>query len=134
MCAEFARAQIILPPLFGGSSLRRTRGCIVVGTPPSSGLCRIVGCPLRTVIALPCGCTLLLLCVVSLLRVPAGAVALLRVAVAALRVVSSMGGAIGAVSAAKCRLLRGHRGVHLSMCACQLVVALLQTTARGCSV
>ena len=77
---------------------------------------------------------LLLLCVVSLLRVPAGAVALLRVAVAALRVVSSMGGAIGAVSAAKCRLLRGHRGVHLSMCACQLVVALLQTTARGCSV
>ena len=149
MCAEFARAQIILPPLFGGSSLRRTRGCIVVGTPPSSGLCRIVGCPLRTVIALPCGGTLLLritllrvaaiiglllLCVVSLLRVPAGAVALLRVAVAALRVVSSMGGAIGAVSAAKCRLLRGHRGVHLSMCACQLVVALLQTTARGCSV
>ena len=149
MCAEFARAQIILPPLFGGSSLRRTRGCIVVGTPPSSGLCRIVGGPLRTVIALPCGGTLLLritllrvaaiiglllLCVVSLLRVPAGAVALLRVAVAALRVVSSMGGAIGAVSAAKCRLLRGHRGVHLSMCACQLVVALLQTTARGCSV
>ena len=70
----------------------------------------------------------------ALLRMALLRVALLRVAVAALRVVSSMGGAIGAVSAAKCRLLRGHRGVHLSMCACQLVVALLQTTARRCSV